>query len=187
MKIVRTPVLKETKKLLVAMIIISVFMFITSMFNLYLYFGNGLSIGIKSVAQTTSENQVAAIISSALPTILSIIAITWGVCAALLLKTKKLIFAKMPSYVICAILVMAFILYYISSGDDNVVLKLLLFSVVILAVYPHIIATLTLEGRLYNRVFATIFTSVLIAVSLIIPIAECVIGYTFGVTSLFPA
>ena len=93
----------------------------------------------------------------------------------------------MPSYVICAILVMAFILYYISSGDDNVVLKLLLFSVVILAVYPHIIATLTLEGRLYNRVFATIFTSVLIAVSLIIPIAECVIGYTFGVTSLFPA
>ena len=105
----------------------------------------------------------------------------------MLLKTKKLIFAKMPSYVICAILVMAFILYYISSGDDNVVLKLLLFSVVILAVYPHIIATLTLEGRLYNRVFATIFTSVLIAVSLIIPIAECVIGYTFGVTSLFPA
>ena len=180
MRIVRKPVLKENKKILISMIIISAFMLIISVVNFIVLFGNGrFGFSITSVGQSTS------IMASVLPTIFSVVSISWGVSAALLLKTKKAVFAKMPSYVICALLAMAFIIYYIASGEENIVQKVLIFSVVILAAYPHIIATLTLEGRMYNRVFATIFTSILIAISLIIPILECVLQNQFGLTSLF--
>ena len=174
MRILRNPVMRESKKPLIAMLIIAIFMFIISVFDFSLIFYHGtVALTIESVG----------ILSSAL----SIIPITWAVCSVLLMKTKKVVFAKMPCYVISIALTLAFIIYYISAGTENIVQKILVFSVVVLAIYPFIIATLTLEGRVYNRVFATIFSSILLVISVVGAIILYVISSEISLLLLFPA
>ena len=181
MKIVRNPVQKESNKILISMIIIGAVMLIISLVDIYFSFARGsFAAGIRSVG---GSNQILATI---VPTVLAVVSITWITCAALLIKTKRVFFAKIPSYIISALLGIAFIVYYIAAGSNNIVTTVLLFSIVILAVYPFIIATLTLEGRMYNRVFATIFTSILIAISFIGAIVMYVWTYEISLTLLYP-
>lgn len=149
MRIVRNPVLRNDKKILISMIIIAVFMFILTVFDFSIIFTQGtVALGISTVGVLSS--------------VLSVIPLSWGLCASLLLKTKKIMFAKMPAYIISALILIAYIIYYIAAGEKNIVTNILLFSIAVLMIYPFIISTLTLEGRLYNRVFATIFSAILI-------------------------
>lgn len=163
MKIVRNPVLKSNKKTMIAMIVISVFMLVISVMDFSLIFdeNNNVFLNISVMGSWTS--------------LLTILPLSWGICTILLLKTKKIVFSKMPGYIVCAMVVLAYILYYIIAGQDNTVTNILLFSVVILLVYPIIIATLTIEGRLYNRVFATIFSIILVALSFAAAIVASVV------------
>lgn len=179
MKIVRNPVQNESNKLLITIIILGAVMLITSIVDVFFNFAY-VGFGIRSVGGSNP------ILSTVLPTALAIISITWITCAALLIKTKRIFFAKIPAYVFCGLIAVSFILYYIASGNDNLVTTVLIFSLVILAMYPFIIATLTIEGRLYNRVFATIFTSILIAISFIGAIVMFVWTYEISLTLLYP-
>ncbi len=172
MKIVRNPVLKESKKPLIAMLIIAVLMLILPFADFSVLFTPE---GVKFFPHPTGV----------LTAVLTIIPITWITSVALLMKTKKITFAKMPSYVICSLLALGYVIFFIAAGD-NAVVKILGFSIVILAVYPFIIATLTLEGRMYNRVFATIFTSILIVVSVVAFIVLSIVSKEFRPLLFFP-
>ena len=174
MKIVRTPILKTNKKPMIAMIIIAVFMLIISIVDF-------------SVITQANNTFLSISVMGSWTSVLSIIPLTWGLCSVLLLKTKKIIFSKLPGYVLCGIVVLAFIFYYILAGQNNTTTNILLFSVAILLIYPVIIATLTLEGRLYNRVFATIFSVILIVLSVAAAIISCIIMNWFSLTFLVPA
>ena len=65
--------------------------------------------------------------------------------------------------------------------------NVLLFSVAVLAIYPFIIAVLTLEGRMYNRVFAIIFASILIVLGLVGAIVLSVLDSKVSLSSFIPA
>ena len=175
MRKVRNAVFRNLKSINITMFIIAAFTFIFSIIDIYIFFNNGTSgVGIKSIG----------LLSSAL----AILPISWASCLILIIKTKKDHFAKVPCYIISALLVMAFILYYImTSAEDNTVRNILIFSIVVLAVYPFIIAVLTLEGRVYNRVFATIFTSVLIGLSLVGAVVLFIIDSAISFSYLIPA
>lgn len=174
MKIVRNPVLKTSKKPMTAMIIISIFMLLISVMDFSLIFDKGnVFLNISVMGSWTS--------------LLSILPLSWGICTVLLLKTKKMVFSKMPGYIMCAMVVLAFILYYIIAGQDNTVTNVLLFSLAILLVYPIIIATLTIEGRLYNRVFATIFSVILVVLCFAGAIAASVILKWISLSFFVPA
>ena len=84
MKIVRNAVLKENKRIPVAMLIISVVMLFLSVCNICLDFGTG------SPILTISIMNVWALVISVIP-------VTWGACSLMLMRTKKVIFSKMPS------------------------------------------------------------------------------------------
>lgn len=174
MRIVRTPVLKTNKKPMTAMIIIAVFMLITSVADISIM----------------TQNKVTFFhlgFYGAWTTLFSIIPLCWLLCTILLLKTKKIIFSKLPGYVTCAVAVLGFILYYILFGQGNTVTNFFLFAVVVLLVYPIIIATLTLEGRLYNRVFATIFSTILVVICFAAAIVGSIVMKWYSLTFLIPA
>lgn len=174
MRIVRNPVLKTNAKPMIIMIIIAVFMLIISIVDFSVITQNDATfLSISFMGNWTS--------------ILSIIPLTWGLCTILLLKTKKIIFSKLPGYVLCGIVVLAYIFYYILAGQNNTTTNILMFSVAILLIYPIIIATLTLEGRLYNRVFATIFSVILVVLCLIAAIVVSIVMKWFSMTFLVPA
>lgn len=174
MKIVKNAVLRDDKRIPISMIIIACFMLILSIADISILFVEG------TVALSISIN-------STWSSLLSIIPMSWGISVGLLLKTKKPIFAKMPGYIICVTIAMAYILYYIFAGQDNVVGNILLFSIAVLLIYPFIIATLTIEGRIYNRVFATVFTGILLALTLIAAIVLCVLRSRIMLSLLIPA
>ncbi|MBQ4568927.1 MAG: hypothetical protein IJA62_02525 [Ruminococcus sp.] len=174
MKIVRIPVLKKEKKLPVIMIIIAAFMFLISIFDItFVFKGGAFALSISTVGFWSS--------------ILSIIPLSWGLCTGLLLKFKKANFAKIPAYITCALIGIGFALYMIVAGQKNPVTSILLFSLAVLLIYPFIISTLTLEGRLYNRVFATIFSSILLAICTIGAIVYFVLKGAITLTFLIPA
>ncbi|MBE6737176.1 MAG: hypothetical protein E7566_00770 [Ruminococcaceae bacterium] len=172
MKIVRNPALKENKKPFIAMIIIAILMLVLPFTDFSLLFRSD---GVEFYPHPTGV----------FTAVLSIIPITWITSILLLMKTKKISFAKMPAYVICALLALGYIIFFIAAGD-NTVIKLLGFSIIVLAIYPFIIATLTLEGRMYNRVFATLFTSILIGVSIIGVAVLSIISAEIRPILLFP-
>ena len=174
MKIVRNAVLKESKRIPVAMLIISVVMLLLSVCNICLDFGLGFPV------LTISSMNVWTIVISVIP-------VTWGACSLMLMRTKKVIFSKMPSYIICGMAMMAMIILFIAAGEKYFAYKILGFAVAILIVYPFVIATLTIEGRMYNRVFATIFSSILLAVSVAGAVAACVILKSVMISTLIPA
>lgn len=174
MKIVRTPVLKESKKPMIAMIVIAAFMLITSIADISIMTQNKI---------TTFRFETFG----AWTTLFSIIPLCWLLCTILLLKTKKIIFSKLPGYLVCGMAVLGYILYYILAGQDNTVVNFFLFAVVILLIYPIIIATLTLEGRLYNRVFATIFSIILVVLCFAAAVVSSIIMNWYSLTFLLPA
>mgnify|MGYP003289428275 CR=1 FL=1 len=154
MRIVRNPVLKSDKRIPVTIIIIAVVMFILSIIDVTITFSKGVvALNLGSLGMWSS--------------LLSIIPLSWGLCTGLLLKTKKVNFAKIPAYIICAMIALAYALYIVIAGQKNSVTNILLFSLAVLLIYPFVISTLTLEGRLYNRVFATLFTSILLGITFI--------------------
>ncbi len=174
MRIVRNAVLKTNKKPMLAMIIIAVFMLIVSIVDF-------------SIMTQNNSTFLSISVMGSWTSVLSIIPLTWGLCTILLLKTKKMIFSKLPGYVLCGIVVLAFIFYYILAGQNNATTNILLFSVAILLIYPIIIATLTLEGRLYNRVFATIFSVILVLLCLAAAVVVSIVMKWFSLTFLVPA
>lgn len=174
MKIVRNAVLKENKRIPVAMLIISVVMLFLSVCNICLDFGTG------SPVLTISIMNVWALVISVIP-------VTWGACSLMLMRTKKVIFSKMPSYIICGMVLMAMIILFIAAGEKYFVYKILGFAVAVLIVYPFVIATLTIEGRMYNRVFATIFSSILLALSIVGAVAVCIIMKSVIISTIIPA
>ena len=174
MKTVRNAVLKESKRIPVAMLIISVVMLLLSVCNICLDFGSGFPV------LTISSMNVWAIAISVIP-------VTWGACSLMLMRTKKVLFSKMPSYIICGMVLMAMIILFIAAGEKYFAYKILGFAVAILIVYPFVIATLTIEGRMYNRVFATIFSSILLVVSVAGAVAACVILKSVMISTLIPA
>ena len=150
MKVLKNPVFTESKKLSISIICVGVFTLLLSFFNVTLNFAGEVSY------IALSFNQLASIIS--------IFPLSWCLSAVLLMKTKKVFFAKLPAYVTCAMLLLAYILYFILKGQEDMVANLFLFMLLVLLVYPLIVIVLTLEGRIYNRAFAVVFTSILIAV-----------------------
>ncbi len=174
MKIVRNPVLKSEKKLPVAIIIIAALMFLLSIFDITLVIKQGTyALSISTLGIWSS--------------ILSIIPLSWGLCTGLLLKFKRTNFAKLPAYITCALIGIGFVFYMIIAGQKNPVMSILLFSLVVLLIYPFIISVLTLEGRLYNRVFATVFNAILLVISSAGAIVYFVLKGAITLTFLIPA
>ncbi len=174
MKIVRIPILKNEKKLPVTIIIIAALMFLLSVFDVTFAFkSGGFALSISTLGIWSS--------------ILSIIPLSWGLCTGLLLKFKKANFAKLPGYITCALIGIGFALHMIIAGQKNPITSILVFSLVVLLIYPFIISTLTLEGRLYNRVFATIFSAILLAICFIGAIVYFVLKGAIMLTFLIPA
>lgn len=174
MRIVRNPVLKETKKLPVSIIIIAVLMFLISVFDVSFVFNQGA---------TALRISTLGIWS----TLLSIIPLSWVLCTILLLKFKKANFAKIPSYIACALIGIGYVLYLFIAGQKNAVTSVLLFSLAVLLIYPFIISVLTLEGRMYNRVFATIFSTILLVITFVGAIIYFFLKGAVMLTFLFPA
>lgn len=174
MRKVRIPQFRNSKGINISMFIIAAFLFIISIVDLSLFFVSG---------QFAVQMESLGYLSSAL----SIIPITWAACLILVIKTKKDNFARIPSYIISALIAMAFIIYYVIYGQENMVRNVLLFSVAVLAIYPFIIAVLTLEGRMYNRVFAIIFASILIVLGFVGAIVLSVLDSKVSLSSFLPA
>lgn len=160
MRKIKNAVYTDDKRITIPMLIIAAFMLIITFVDIRFNFAKDSSAIYFIIGKTFVINEIN------LSSILSIIPLSWGVSIILLMKTKKEAFAKMPSYIICSILALGFILYFIGSGG-GVLDNLLIIMLIILAAYPFIIATLTIEGRVYNRVFATIFTSILITLTFV--------------------
>lgn len=174
MRKVRTPEFKNAKGINISMFIIAAFTFIISVIDLRVIFSHGqILVQIKSIGL--------------LSTLLSIIPVTWAACLLLVIKTNKDNFSRIPCYIISILIAIAFVIYYIAYGQEDMVRNILLFSITILSIYPFIIATLTLEGRLYNRVFAIIFASILLVLTVAGAIVVFVIYSLIALSLLIPA
>lgn len=174
MKIVRDAVLRDNKKLPISIIIISALMLLLSFIDFSIVFVNG-----EPVASVEFFNSWLMMIC--------VIPLTFGISTAMLMKTKKTVFSKLPSYIVCSIVVIAFVLFYIASGQDNLVVNILGFAIAILLIYPFIIAVLTIEGRMYNRVFALIFAGILLVLTVAAAIALFVVLELISLSYFIPA
>lgn len=174
MKIVRNPVLREDKKMPVAMIITALVMLFLSLCNISLDF-----------SAEAPALAISFMSSWALPA--SVIPVTWLICTVMLIKSKKTTFSKIPAYIICCLVLLAVIIFFIAAGEKYFVYKVLAFALAVLIVYPFIIATLTIEGRMYNRVFATVFSSILLVLCIIGAVAICIILKSIMLSVLIPA
>lgn len=174
MRIVRNAVLRDDKRMQIAMLCTAAFMLLISLCSITVDFS-----GEAPVFVFEFMNSWAASVS--------MLPITWAVCTVMLLKTKKSVFSKLPAYIICGIILLALCFYVIASGEDNLVLNLLAFAIAVLLVYPFIIAVLTIEGRVYNRVFAVMFASVLLGISIIAAVVLSVALKCIMLILLIPA
>lgn len=160
MKKVRAVEFKENKMLLVAMIVIAVLMLILSVVRIDVIAG-GISVGFSSLAS-----------------IVSIIPLTLGTSAFMLIKTKKPAFGEFPCYIISGFIAVAFILLFVFRLLYG--LEILAFAVCILMVYPFIVAGITVRGCMYNKMFALGFAGLLVVLSVIaVIIATVLVGFTF--------
>lgn len=174
MKIVRNAVLKEEKGIYISMLIISVAMLIISFCNISLDF-NG-----QAPALMISFMDIWALPVSVIP-------ITWAICIVMLMKTKKVMFSKLPAYIFCCMVLLGMIILFIALSEKYLVYKVLGFAVGVLLIYPFVIATLTIEGRMYNRVFATLFSSILLIVSVAGAVALCIALKAIILSTIIPA
>lgn len=160
MKKVRVVELNENKKLPIIIIAVAVLMLVFSIVRIDIT-AKGISAGFSSFAS-----------------VISVLPLTVGTSAFMLIKTKKPAFGEFPCYIISVFIVMAFVLLFffkILSGFD-----ILGFAVCILLVYPYIIAGLTVRGCMYNKVFALGFAGLLVVLSLIsIIVVSVLIGFSF--------
>ncbi len=174
MKIVRTPVLKNDKRITISMLAVAFLMLLLSLCNISIDFAEGTPILAISFMNVWS-----------LP--VSVIPVTWGICTAMLMKTKKIMFSKIPAYIFCCLILLAMIILFIAAGDKYFVYKVLGFALAVLLVYPFIIATLTIEGRMYNRVFATVFSSILLMLCFVGAVAVCIVLKSIIISTLIPS
>ena len=160
MKKLRSVELKENKALLIAMIAVAVIMLILSIVRIDVISG-GFSIGFNSLAS-----------------IISIIPLTMGTSAFMIIKTKKPAFGEFPCYIISGFIVVAFVLLFIFRLLYG--LEILAFAICILMVYPYIIAGITVRGCMYNKMFALGFAGLLVLLSVIaVIVATVLVGFTF--------
>lgn len=172
MRKIRNAVFAENKGLNIAILSISGFMLLISLFSLSFVFADDVPyVELKF-------NELASLIS--------VCPLSFGVSTVLLMKTKKHIFAKLPSYIVCTIIAVAYVIYFISLGDD-IVTGVMGLVFVAFIVYPFIVAVLTIEGRVYNRVFATAFSGLLIFISLAAFVVLSIYLKTIMLSLLLPA
>ncbi len=159
MRKIRAVELKENKKLTIIMIAIAMLMLIFSVVRIDIT-SQGIAIGFSSLAS-----------------VISVIPLTIGTSAFMLMKTKKPAFGEFPCYIISVFIVMAFALLIFLKVLYG--LEILGFALCILMFYPYIVAGLTVRGCIYNKVFALGFAGLLILLSLIgIIVASILVGFS---------
>lgn len=163
MRKVRNAVLTEDKKLPIIMIVIAVLMLIFSVVKIE--FPSESPFGFNSIGS-----------------IISVLPMTIGISAVMLIKTKKNAFGEFPCYIVSVIIAMGFIILFIFDLLDG--LELLGFAIAILLIYPFIIAGLTVRGCMYNKAFALGFAGILLVLSIVAVIALTVLLSGFSFTYL---
>lgn len=164
MKKVRAVELSENKKLPIFIIAVAVFMLIFSVVRIDIS-PEGIALGFSSFAS-----------------VISVLPLTIGVSAFMMIKTKKPAFGEFPCYIISVLIVMAFVLLFVLKvlkGFD-----FLGIMVCVLMVYPYIIAGLTVRGCMYNKAISIGFSALLLVISLIAIIAVTFLLSGFSFTYL---
>lgn len=152
MKKVRNVEFNQNSKLPVIIIAIAVLMLVLSVVKLEFPITEN-SFGLNNIAS-----------------IVSVLPLTAGVSAFMLIKTKKSAFGEFPCYIMAVLIVMAFIIMFILKLIPGG-FEVLGLALCILLAYPYIVAGLTIRGCVYNRVFALAFAGILLAISLVAVIA----------------
>lgn len=168
MKKVKTAEFTGDRKLPIIMIVLAAFMLILSVVKVELS-SMGLAIGLNNLAS-----------------VVSVLPLTAGASAFMLIKTKKTAFGELPCYVISFFIAMAiFLLFLFKLVPEG--FEVFGFALGILLIYPYIVAGLTVRGCIYNRVFALGFAGLLAVVSLLGVIIACVLikGFMFSLL-IFP-
>ncbi len=160
MKKIRAVELNENKKLPVVIIAIAVLMLVFSVIRIDIT-TEGIYFGFSSFAS-----------------VISIIPLTVGTSAFMLIKTKKPAFGEFPCYIVSAFIIMAFVLLFFFKLLTG--FEILGFAVCILLFYPYIIAGLTIRGCMYNKLFALGFAGLLTLLSLA---GVIIISVLFGFSS----
>lgn len=163
MKKVRNVTLKEDTKIPVIMIILAVVMLVFSIVKI----------------EFPSERPFGF---SSMSSVLSVLPLTIGISAFMLIKTKKPAFCEFPCYIIGLFVALGFILLYFLNILKN--LGFLGFAICILLIYPYIIAGLTARGCMYNKVFALGFAGLLLVLSVVAVIALTLLLGGFSCTYL---
>ena len=169
MKKIKNAVFTENKKLIITIISVAVFMLLISIVNVEFDFSGYFSIGFSSLAS-----------------FLSVIPLTIGISAVMLMKTKKNNFGELPSYIIAIIICMIFLLLYFFNFLSS--LGVLAFAICVLLAYPYLVAGFTVRGCIYTRNFALAFAGILLALSIgalvVAMIFVANLGATFSLTYL---
>ncbi len=148
MKKVRVAEFTGDKKLPIIMIVIAAFMLILSV----------VKVEISSLGLAVGLNNLASVVS--------VMPLTAGASAFMLIRTKKSAFGELPCYVISFFIAMAiFLLFLFKLVPEG--FEVFGFALGILLIYPYIIAGITIRGCIYNRVFALGFAGLLAVISLI--------------------
>lgn len=165
MRKIKAVELSENKKLPIIIICIAVFMLILSVIKLEFPITDR-SFGLNDLAS-----------------VVSVLPLTAGVSAFMLIKTKKNIFGEFPCYVIAVLIAMGFVIMFILKLIPQG-MEVFGFAVGILLIYPYIIAGLTIRGCVYNRVFALAFAGILLVISLVAVVVISVLISGFIVSLL---
>lgn len=148
MKKVRIAEFTGDKKLPIIMIVIAAFMLILSV----------VKVEISSLGLAVGLNNLASVVS--------VMPLTAGASAFMLIRTKKSAFGELPCYVISFFIAMAiFLLFLFKLVPEG--FEVFGFALGILLIYPYIIAGITIRGCIYNRVFALGFAGLLAVISFI--------------------
>lgn len=148
MKKVRIAEFTGDKKLPLIMIVIAAFMLILSV----------VKVEISSLGLAVGLNNLASVVS--------VMPLTAGASAFMLIRTKKSAFGELPCYVISFFIAMAiFLLFLFKLVPQG--FEVFGFALGILLIYPYIIAGITIRGCIYNRVFALGFAVLLAVISFI--------------------
>lgn len=160
MKKVRTVELNDNKKLPVIIIVIAVLMLILSVVRI----------------EIPSESPLGF---NSLASIISVLPLSIGVSAFMLIKTKKPAFSEFPCYIISVLIAMAFIILFVFKLLGG--FEFLGIMVCILMIYPYIVAGLTVRGCMYNKLISIGFSALLLIISLIAVVAISVLlgGFSF--------
>ena len=148
MRKVRSVEFTGERKLPIIMIIIAAFMLILSVVKIEIS-SAGLAIGLNNLAS-----------------VVSVMPLTAGASAFMLIRTKKTAFGELPCYVISFFIAMAIFLMFIFRLVPEG-FEIFGFALGILLIYPYIVAGITVRGCIYNRVFAIGFAALLAVVALI--------------------